>query len=80
MFNIASFFPVAGQSPYSASQKPKKVIYVDLRGNQKVFASSESGGYHEDIADERNLNSEDVKPVLDIYNYDGVTYQGVLEN
>ena len=57
-------------------QKPKKVIYVDLKGNQKVFvADAEKGGYAEDIEDERNLNAEAVRPVLDVAAYDGINYQ-----
>ena len=80
MFNIPNFFPLAAQPSRMTNQKPKKVIYVDLKGNQKVFAVSEYGGYEEDLEDERNINSVDVKPVLDVENYDGITYQGIIEN
>ena len=79
MFSIPNFFPMPNMASV-ANQKPKKVIYVDLKGNQKVYTASEHGGYQEDNEDERNVNSEEVKPVLDIENYDGVTYQGVIEN
>jgi len=75
MFNIPNFFPSSGH----AAQKPKKVIYVDLKGNQKVYVSAENG-YAPDREDERNVNSDEVRPVLDVENYDGVTYQGVIEN
>ena len=80
MFNIPNFFPMPGQNHHVANQKPKKVIYVDLKGNQKVYVAGDNGGYNIDREDERNVNSEEVKPVLDIENYDGVTYQGVFEN
>ena len=71
---------MAGPPAHVANQKPKKVIYIDLKGNQKVYTASDQGGYQEDKEDERNINCSEVKPVLDVENYDGVTYQGVLEN
>lgn len=57
------------------NQKPKKVIYIDLNGNQKVYTQREDGdGYVEDGDDERNRNATAVKPILDVENYDGFNY------
>ncbi len=62
------------------NQKPTKVIYIDLNGNQKVFTQREDGeGYVEDADDERNRNAVAVKPILDIDNYDGFNYQPALD-
>ena len=59
-----------------ANQKPKKVIYIDLNGNQKVYIQREDGeGYVQDADDERNRNATAVKPILDVENYDGFNYQ-----
>jgi hypothetical protein len=63
------------------NQKPKKVIYVDLNGNQKVFTAREDGqGYYEDQDDERNRNATAVKPILDVENYDGFNYHPAPES
>jgi hypothetical protein len=73
-------FPTQSMAPVP-NQKPKKVIYIDLQGNQKVYLQREDGnGYSEDQGDERNLNAENVKPVLDIENYDGVQYREIERN
>ena len=79
MLNIPNFFSITGPSGGHGYLKPRKVIYVDLKGDQRVYISTNDGGYQVDHSDERNVNCEQVKPVLDIENYDGITYQGVLE-
>ena len=57
------------------NQKPKKVIYIDLQGNQKVFTQREDAeGYVEDSEDGRNRNAAAVRPILDVENYDGFNY------
>ena len=62
------------------NQKPKKVIYVDLNGNQKVFVAREDGqGYCEDFEDDRNKNANSVRPILDVENYDGFNYHPAPE-
>ncbi len=63
------------------NQKPKKVIYIDVNGNQKVYTQREDGdGYVEDVDDERNRNANAVKPILDVENYDGFNYQPAPES
>ena len=67
--------PANNMTSAITNQKPKKVIYIDLNGNQKVFSQREDGdGYVEDVDDERNRNPNAVKPILDVENYDGFNY------
>ena len=85
-FNIQPFHqsmpPLAHLPPQQAvqvaNQKPKKVIYVDLKGNQKVYKANAEGGYEVDENDERNLHCEAVVPVLDVEGYDGVNYRPAI--